>query len=137
VQGSTFHVPGFVETTGFGGAGAASLVVSARDQAQVRGELGARLDGRLTLGTMPLDLFVRAAWAFYGARDASFSASFLGLPGSQFAIQGAQLDTSTALISAGLDLRITPDVALSARFDGEYGATTVRSAGTARLRIAF
>ena len=137
IQGSTFRVGGFSERAGPLGVQAASLTAPGRDQGSLRGEVGLRVDAHASLGALPAEAFIRAAWGIYGLRDASFTASFAGLPGSTFTVAGAQNDVSTALLSAGLDLKLSQSLTLAGRFDGEYGTRTARSAGTARLKLAF
>ncbi len=137
LQASATRIDGFRETGSAGALLPAGLIVRGRGQGETRGELGLRLDGRLSMGAVPLDLFARAAWAAHGQRDAGFTARFAGLPGSDFAIRGARRDASTALIGAGVDIRLAPNITLGAHFDGEYGAKTSRSGGSARLKVSF
>ncbi len=137
VQGSIFSIGGYTETVGAGQNNAAALRVASSSPGTVRGELGLRLEQQGVINGVQVLAFARSAWGIYGARDASATAAFIGLPGSTFTITGAQNDTSTALVAAGLDVKLTPSVTLGGRFDGEYGNRTARSSGTAKLKIAF
>lgn len=137
VQGSTFSIGAYTETVNGGQNNAAALRIAASSPGTVRGELGLKLEQQGVINGVQIAAFVRGAWGIYGARDASTTATFIGLPGSTFTITGAQNDTSTALVAAGLDVRLTPSVTLGGRFDGEYGNRTSRSSGTAKLKVSF
>ncbi|OQW81033.1 MAG: hypothetical protein BVN31_12185 [Proteobacteria bacterium ST_bin15] len=137
VQGSTFSIGGYTETVGVGQNNAAALRVSSTSQGSVRGELGVKLEQQSVINGMVVQALLKGGWGIYGARDASTTAAFIGLAGSTFTITGAQNDTSTALVSVGLDVKLTPSITLGGRFDGEYGNRTTRSSGTAKLKIVF
>jgi autotransporter-associated beta strand protein len=127
---------GFVETAA-GVAPAAGLTIAGQTSTTSRSELGARVEGRIAFGGVAATAFARLAWAHYFERDAAITASFTGLPGSAFTVTGARPDRDAALISTGLDLRLTPQLTFGARFDGEFSENVSRYAGTARLRYAF
>lgn len=132
-QGSWFDSPDFTET-GAGGQAPAALAVQGRNSGTSRLELGVRADAVVNAR---LSAFGRLAWGAYLQRDARMSASFVGLPGSGFTISGARPDEHVALISAGLDWRISPQATLTARADGEFSGGGYAATGTARIRFAF
>ena len=50
---------------------------------------------------------------------------------------GARPDRDSALISTGVDVRITRQLTIGARFDGEFSENVSQYAGTARVRFEF
>lgn len=132
-QGSWFDSPDFTETT-ITGLAPAALAVQGRNTGTSRIELGLRADAAVSAR---LSAFGRLAWGAYLQRDARMSASFVGLPGSGFTVNGARPDSNVALVSAGLDWRISPQATLTARVDGEFSGSGYAANGTARIRYAF
>lgn len=128
--------PARVETN-WAGANAGALVVGKRDDMTSRSELGAQLDYGSVLGDRALAGYLRAAWAHYYQREASLSASFAGLAGSGFAVEGARAPRNSALLAAGLDLRLGPSVVIGAHLDGELSESSRRIGGQARLKVSF
>ncbi|TCH99805.1 hypothetical protein EJV46_03810 [Roseococcus sp. SYP-B2431] len=132
-QGSWYAAPGFSETAA-GGQGAAALAVAGRNTGQSRMELSLRADMTLT---PTLSGFGRVGWAAYLQRDAGMSARFIGLPGSGFSLSGARPDAHAALVSGGVDWRVSPGMTLTTRLDAELAANGYAVNGTARLRYEF
>lgn len=126
------HTPGYTETdlTG-GGFGLGYGGVSATD---TRSEIGARFDSLQLLGTMPLILRARVAWAHDWVSDPALRAAFQALPGSSFIVNGAALPTDSALITASSELRLDATWSLLAKFDGEFARNSQTYAGTGTLR---
>lgn len=131
-QGGWFDTPGFTESAS-GPLAAAALGVSGR-QSQSRLEIGLRVE---TPVTARLAAFGRIAWASYLERDAAITARVIGLPGPGFTVAGARPDAQSALLSAGLDWRMSAAWSLTGRLDAELSANTTLLGGTARLRYAF
>ncbi len=131
-QGGWFDTPGFTEAAS-GPLAAAALGVSGR-QSQSRLEIGLRVE---TPVTARLAAFGRIAWASYLQRDTAITARFTGLPGSGFTVAGARPDAQSALLSAGLDWRLSAAWSLTGRLDAEHSTNTTLLGGTARLRYAF
>lgn len=134
-QAQSVEFGAFTET--LPGGAAAALAVDGRSSTTSRGELGARFETRF--GTLGYDAtaFARVAWANYFERDSSISASLVGLPGSAFTVTGARPDRGSAIVSTGLDLRLTPSLSVGARFDGEFSGNVSQVAGTGRIRFTF
>jgi uncharacterized protein with beta-barrel porin domain len=132
----SLHTPAFVERDSFTGL-PAGLAVTSRTATTSRAELGLRLDATTTLFGVPTAAFGKLGWGYYAQRDARFSASLIGLPGSGFSFDGARPDRNAALISAGLDIRFSPAVSLGARFDSELSRNAQSYAGAATLKVAF
>ena len=134
LQALGFHSPTYAETDLSNGGFA--LAYNARTASDIRSELGARFDHLQTFNGMPLTLRGRLAWAHEWVSDPSLDAVFLALPGSSFTVFGAVPAKSSALTSAGAELRVTPTLSVSAKFDGQLagGTQTYAGSGTVRLR---
>lgn len=130
------RTPGFSERDALTGA-PTGLAVAGRSGTTARAELGLRLDATATLFGLPGTAFGKLGWGYYAKRDNQFSASLVGLPGSTFTFQGSKPDRNAALVSTGIDLKITPAISLGARFDGEFSANAESYAGAATLKISF
>ena len=102
--------------------------------ADVRTELGSRLDAPTLLYGLPLILRGRLAWAHDFVNNPALNPAFESLPGASFTVNGAQIPPDSALTSAGAELFITPRWTLLAKFDGEFanGSQTYTGSGTLR-----
>ncbi|MGX1740605.1 autotransporter domain-containing protein [Bosea sp. NPDC055353] len=136
VQATRARSPAVVEAN-WAGAEAGALALRRRDDATARSELGLQLDADTVLGSVPVTGYVRAAWAHYFRRDADLTASLIGLPGASFTATGAQTDRNSALLSAGLNARLSERVTLGLNLDGELSANSNRLGGSARIRVSF
>lgn len=132
----SLRTPAFIERDGVTGL-PTGLAVAARTGTTVRTELGLRLDAATILFGTPATVFGKLGWGYYAKADARFSASLIGLPGSGFSFDGARPDRNAALISAGLDVRVSPTVVLGARFDSELSSSEQSYAGAATLKVSF
>lgn len=128
--------PARVETN-WAGVDPSALVLGKRSDVASRSELGVQLDYASMLGGRVLAGYLRAAWAHYYQRDVSLSASLTGLAGSGFVIDGAKMPRNSALLAAGLDVRLSPSVTIGAHLDGELADSARRIGGQARLRVSF
>ena len=127
---------GYTESSPLTGT-ALGVTVGGQSQTSLRGELGARLDGSVRLGAMPVQGYLRAAWAHYMTRDASMAVGFAALPDAGFTVRGARPDSNAALLSGGLEMPVAPGLTLGARVESEFSGNVTQVAGTARLRLAF
>lgn len=135
VQAQSFHTPAYSEVDASGlGFG---LAFNARNATDTRSELGARFDQATMLGTMPLLLRARLAWAHDWVSDPQVNAVFATLPGAGFTVNGAAPPKDRALTSLGADLRIVANWVLAAKFDGEFAARSQTYAGTGTLRYSW
>jgi uncharacterized protein with beta-barrel porin domain len=89
------------------------------------------------LGTMPLTLRARAAWAHDWISNPALTAAFEALPGAGFVVNGAVPAKDRALASVGGDLRVAPNWVLQARLDGEFAGHSQTYAGTGTLRYSW
>ena len=135
VQAQSFHTNRYAETDLI--AGGFGLSFASRTATDTRSELGARFDSLVTLGAVPVDLRARLAWAHDWVSGAGLTATFQALPGASFVVNGAAVPKDSALVSAGADLRITPNLTLLAKFDGEFARRAETYAGTGTLRYTW
>ncbi len=135
LQAQSFHTPAYSETdlTG-GGFGLAYNSMTADD---TRSELGARFDAGSMLGTMPLILRGRVAWAHDWVTNPALTAVFQSLPGASFVVNGAGPSNDSALASAGAELHVGRNWTASAKFDGEFASRAQTYAGTGTLRYSW
>ncbi|MEI6162134.1 MAG: autotransporter domain-containing protein [Roseococcus sp.] len=136
VQWQQVNNQGYTETSSVTGT-ALGVTVAGQSQTSLRTELGGQMQGAALLGGVPVQGFLRAAWAYYLTRDASMGVGFASLPNAGFTVRGARADASAALVSAGLEAPIRPGLMLGARVDSEFSGNVTQVAGTARLRYAF
>jgi len=135
LQTQWFHSPNYSETDLTGGGFALSYnAMTAND---TRSELGARADDLTMLGSSPLVLRARVAWAHDWVSNPALGAVFQTLPGSAFTVNGAAPRTNSALASAGGQLFFTPSWSIEAKFDGEFASGAQTYAGTGTLRYSW
>jgi uncharacterized protein with beta-barrel porin domain len=63
--------------------------------------------------------------------------AFQMLPGTSFIVNGAAPAKSSALASAGAELRLANGVTLLGKFDGEFASRSSTYAGTGTVRYAW
>jgi autotransporter-associated beta strand protein len=113
------------------------VTVGGQSQTSLRSELGAQVDGTVRLGSVPVQGYLRASWAYYMTRDASMAVGFASLPNAGFTVRGARPDTNAALLSGGVEMPIAAGLTLGARVESEFSGNVTQVAGTARLRYRF
>ncbi|MGH6778211.1 MAG: autotransporter domain-containing protein [Bradyrhizobium sp.] len=135
MQAQVFDTPAYSETDlASGGFG---LAFAGRSATDTRSELGARFDRLTLLGTLPLILRARIAWAHDWVGDPTLNAVFETLPGAAFTVNGASPANDLALTTLGAELRLSEHWTLAAKFDGEFAAQTQTYAGTGTLRASW
>jgi uncharacterized protein with beta-barrel porin domain len=134
VQAQNFHTPTFSEIDLGGGFG---LTFNGRNATDTRSELGARFDDLTLLGTMPLILRARAAWAHDWVSNPSLNAVFETLPGAGFTVNGAAPAKERALTTVGADLHVAANWVLAAKFEGEFASRSQTYAGTGTVRYTW
>jgi uncharacterized protein with beta-barrel porin domain len=135
MQAQTFHTPAYNETDVT--AGGYGLGYWSRNASDTRSELGARFDTANVIGGMPLTLRARVAWAHDWVTNPVLLATFQQLPGASFIVNGASPAQNSALVSAGAEWRITPQLALAAKFDSEFAQGSQTYAGTGTVRYSW
>ena len=130
-----FHTPAYSETDLTGGG--FGLSYEAMNSTDTRSELGGRFDDLTALGTMPLVLRGKLAWAHDWVSNPALNASFVSLPGTSFIVNGAPIAHDSALTSAGAQLFFRPNWSLLAKFDGEFANGDQLYAGSGTLRYTW
>jgi outer membrane autotransporter protein len=136
IQVPDFRTPFYRETDGNGSGFA--FAFNPRTATDTRSELGARFDHMLVLNPdAVLALRARLAWAHDWVSNPTLVPTFQALPGASFLVTGAAPATSSALVSAGTELRLANGVSLLGRFDGQFATHSTTYAGTATIRYAW
>jgi outer membrane autotransporter protein len=124
---------GFTES----GAGAVDLQVESQTTSSVRGLLGAELTQRIAAGTGALRATLRLAWAHeFAATGRSIDATFAGLPGAAFTVQGVRAPRDLAVIGVGVSMPVD-GLDLFLRYDGNVATDFGVHSGSLGLRVAF
>jgi uncharacterized protein with beta-barrel porin domain len=134
VQAQDFQTPNYNEDDAAGGFGLGYAAMGATD---VRTELGSRFEELTSLGTMPIVLRGKLAWAHDFVSNPSLSAAFESLPGTSFIVNGAPIPHNSALVSAGAELFLAHNWSILAKFDGEFAGNSQTYGGTGTLRYTW
>lgn len=135
VQAQRVRLPAYAETDLSGGGFALSY--ASRAASDTRSELGARFDSTAFLRSIPVRLRGRLAWGHDWASDPSVTAAFQSLTATSFTVSGAPFPKDSALASFGGEVRLTPRLALLAKFDGEFASRAQTYAGSGTLRYVW
>lgn len=135
MQGIVIFENAFAES----GAGAIDLHVQNQTTGSARSVLGAELTHGLPVGlSAPLSLTLRAGWGHeFADVSRSITASFDGLPGAAFTVNGAPVPRDAAVIGIGASLNVQPSVDLFLRYDGTLASGASTQGATAGLRVSF
>jgi uncharacterized protein with beta-barrel porin domain len=138
VQAQSFRSPAYSESGSLGTPDPMALSYAAQTAKVVRSELGSRFDQVFAQADGgSVDLFSRAAWAHDRQSNPNLTATFIGLPGASFVVNGAAPPTNLALATAGAEWRWRNGWSFMAKFDGEFAKRSDTYSGTARVRYAW
>ncbi|PZF78465.1 hypothetical protein DK847_01210 [Aestuariivirga litoralis] len=132
LQGQAIRLPGYDES-GTLDDGSYALSFNATTTTAVRSELGLGLD----MDTAAAAFSARAAWAHDWLNDGYARAGFQSLPGTSFIVNGAEAPADIALVSLSAEADLSEQTAVTARFDGEFGADYQSYAGTLALTYSW
>jgi fibronectin-binding autotransporter adhesin len=141
VQG--FRSPNYRETDASNGG--FGLSYNSQSASDIRSEVGARFDSQTSVAGMPLLSYLRAAWGHDWITNPGMVATFNAasqpgaMPGSNvgFLVNGAMAH-DVALLSLSSELRLTPSVAVSTKFDGgEFSRGAQTFGGNATVRVTW
>jgi YVTN family beta-propeller protein/autotransporter-associated beta strand protein len=135
LQTQVFHTPTYSEADLT--AGGFGLTYAAMNGTDTRSELGARFNAPTLIGTMPLILRARLAWAHDFVSNPALNAAFEVLPGTGFTVNGAPIPHDSALASAGAELWFTSYCSFIAKLDGEFARGSRTYAATGTLRVSW
>lgn len=134
-QAQTFHTESHDETDLTGGGFA--LDYDALSATDTRAEVGGRFDQLTYLGSQPLLLRGRLAYAHDWVTDPSLGAAFVTLPGSNFLVTGAEIPRNSAIIELGAELKIDGNWSFMTKFDGQFATGAQILGGTGVLRYTW
>jgi uncharacterized protein with beta-barrel porin domain len=138
VQTSTLWERGFTETSSAGGlSGILGLTYQSQTATSLPTFLGVQLDTRLTLYNMVWSPFVRTAWVHEFRPDRSIASSFVSVPGTLLAVDGARAWSDALKVNAGSRLAINQYASLFASFDGEFANSGHSYAGRGGIRFSW
>ena len=116
------------------------LTFPEQNQDSLRSELGVKISYSATLNNgMVLTPQVRLAWQHeFLDSTQSINSGFVSVPGTTFTSFGPDIDRDRALLSAGLNLQVTPTVNVYAYYDGQLGSSNSNfNSVTAGVRWIF
>lgn len=136
LQVQAFILPSYSESAS-SGSNQFALSYASRTATATRGEFGAWFDTSKVIGATDVKLFSRLAYAHDWNSDPNVNASFQTLVGSSFIVSGATTPKNLALVATGAKMKLSRDVSLSAKFDGEFSGGYHSYAGTGTLRYVW
>lgn len=121
LQPSQFWQPATTETgwTANGAPGVFALSYQAQSTTSLPSFLGAQLDGRTEINSHAASAWLRLAWVHEFMTARPVTAGFVGLPGSQFTVDGATAASDAARIDFGARYALNPQTALFANATAE------------------
>jgi outer membrane autotransporter protein len=139
VQTSTLWQRGFTETsTAAGLPGILGLTYQSQTTTSLPTFLGVQLDTRLALANgMVWSPFLRAAWVHEFNPDRSIAGSFVSIPGTLFAVDGARAWNDALKVNAGSRFALNKYASLFASFDGEFASSGHSYAGRGGIRFSW
>jgi outer membrane autotransporter protein len=139
VQTSTLWQHGFSETsTAAGLPGVLGLASQSQTTTSLPTFLGVQLDTRLALANGTVwSPFLRAAWVHEFNPDRSIANSFVSIPGTLFAVDGARAWSDALKVNAGSRLALNQYASLFASFDGEFANSGQSYTGRGGIRFGW
>lgn len=136
LQSTTFFLPSYSERAT---AGLPTFALSYDSEAvtATRTELGAQLEKFVAMGEGIWTLRSKLAWAHDWNTDRQATATFQGLPGATFTVNGAEPAADAALVSLGSDYAWGYGWSIAANLDGEFSTTTASYTGRATLKYVW
>jgi outer membrane autotransporter protein len=138
-QTSTLWQRGFTETsTAAGLPGILGLTSQSQMTTSLPTFLGVQLDTRLALANGTVwSPFLRAAWVHEFNPDRSIANSFVSIPGTLFAVDGARAWSDALKVNAGTRVALNQYASLFASFDGEFANSGQSYAGRGGIRFSW
>jgi uncharacterized protein with beta-barrel porin domain len=135
-QFTTFDLPAYAEGA-ISGSNAFALAYNARSVTDTRSELGFRTDRSFAVSTGILTLRSRFAWAHDFDPNRSIAATFQGLPGSSFVVNGAAQAQDSALTTVAAEMKWMNGWSAAATFEGGFSDVTRSYAGKGVVRYQW
>jgi subtilase-type serine protease len=139
LQTATLWQRGFTETSTAGGLpGIFGLAYQPQTVTSLPAFLGLQFDTRLSLSNGTVwSPFARVAWVHEFRPDRSTTSSFVSLPGTLFAVDGARAWSDALKVNAGSRVALNRYASLFASFDGEFSNSGHSYGGRGGLRFSW
>ncbi|MES2982128.1 MAG: autotransporter outer membrane beta-barrel domain-containing protein [Verrucomicrobiota bacterium] len=118
-----------VTLDGFTETGSTSpLIFPTQSQDSLRSDLGVKVAYSMAMDNgVVFTPQIRLAWQHeYLDSTQSIDSSFVSAPGSPFTVNGPSIGRDRAVISAGLNVQLTPAVNIYAHYDGQLGSSDLK-----------
>ena len=134
LQYTDVHIDGFSENGSL-----APLAIHSGSAESLRSDVGFRLFYQWQIGKMVIEPSLKAAWEHeYKYSALPITAGFADISGPSATFFGPSEGHDSAVISAGLAVRLTPTISTYLNYDGQLGRTNYDSnAVTGGVRISF
>ncbi len=134
-QVTNFNLPNYSEVNN--GGGLFALNYASQSLTDPRSELGLRTDKSYAMQNGVLTLRGRAAWAHDYNPGRAVTALFQTLPGTSFVVNGARVDSDSALVSASAEMKWLSGFSIAGTFDGEFSGNVTSYAGKGVFKYAW
>ncbi|MET4119727.1 autotransporter-associated beta strand protein [Bradyrhizobium sp. JR1.5] len=135
-QVTNFNLPNYSEVS-LNGGGLFALNYASQSLTDPRSELGLRTDKSYAMQNGVLTLRGRAAWARDYNPGRAVTALFQTLPGTSFVVNGARVDSDSALVSASAEMKWLSGFSIAGTFDGEFSGNVTSYAGKGVFKYAW
>ncbi|MGY4429494.1 autotransporter-associated beta strand protein [Bradyrhizobium sp. F1.13.1] len=135
-QVTNFNLPNYSEVS-LNGGGLFALNYASQSLTDPRSELGLRSDKSYAMQNGVLTLRGRAAWAHDYNPGRAVTALFQTLPGTSFVVNGARVDSDSALVSASAEMKWLSGFSIAGTFDGEFSGNVTSYAGKGVFKCAW
>jgi outer membrane autotransporter protein len=134
LQYTDVHIDGFSENGSL-----APLQIHSGSAESLRSDVGFRLFYQWQIGKIVVQPSLKAAWEHeYKYSALPITAGFAGIPGPSATFFGPSEGHDSAVVSAGVAVRLTPTISTYVNYDGQLGRTNYDSnAVTGGVRISF
>ncbi|MET4608319.1 autotransporter-associated beta strand protein [Bradyrhizobium sp. JR4.1] len=135
-QVTNVNLPNYSEVS-LNGGGLFALNYASQSLTDTRSELGLRTDKSYAMQNGVLTLRGRAAWAHDYNPGRAVTALFQTLPGTSFVVNGARVDSDSALVSASAEMKWLSGFSIAGTFDGEFSGNVTSYAGKGVFKYAW
>jgi uncharacterized protein with beta-barrel porin domain len=139
IQGQRFSTPNYGEIATTGSSEFA-LNIASRTATAFRGELGLRADKVMAVDNgSRVNLFGKISYAHDEISNPSLAANFtaVGAGLATFTVYGAKPSQNLALLSSGVQWRLSNGISFMVKADGEWGDRSQTYSGTGRIRYTW
>jgi outer membrane autotransporter protein len=120
------------------GAGARDLATQNQSQSSVKSTLGARLAADVPVSRWLVASSIQVGWSHeFASPDRSTTASFVGLPSTEFTVAGARVPGNSAMVAVGLSTRVSAGGSFNLHYDGYFSGSGSSNAVTGSFRYVW